>query len=95
MIYAAIIFVVAVAIYVLCKCTWWWPRWPRGVPSFLMLHSVSAEVVDASCPNNTIRPHALEALIVRLPKGGYRFRTMLSLRSTMATLTITWSCCRA
>ena len=32
-------------------------------------------MVDASCPNNTIRPRELEALIVRLLKGGYRFRT--------------------
>ena len=74
MIYADLILIV-LAIYALCKCTWWWPRWPRGVPSFLMLHSVSDEVVDASCPNNTIRPRELEALIVRLLKGGYRFRT--------------------
>ena len=74
MIYADLILIV-LAIYALCTCTWWWPRWPRGVPSFLMLHSVSDEVVDASCPNNTIRPRELEALIVRLLKGGYRFRT--------------------
>ena len=73
MIYGDLILIVAV-IYSLCRCTWWWPRWPRGVPSFLMLHSVSDEVVDASCPNNTIRPRELEALIVRLQKGGYRFR---------------------
>ena len=60
MIYADLILIV-LAIYALCTCTWWWPRWPRGV--------------DASCPNNTIRPRELEALIVRLLKGGYRFRT--------------------
>ena len=75
MIYIDLVVIWVVVIYVLCKCTWWWPRWPRGVPSFLMLHSVSDEVVDASCPNNTIRPRELEALIVRLLKGGYRFRT--------------------
>ena len=75
MIYVGLILIVAVAIYAFCKCTWWWPRWPRGVPSFLMLHSVSDDVVDASCPNNTIRPRELEALIVRLLTGGYRFRT--------------------
>lgn len=75
MIPCAIAAAAIVAVYALCKCTWWWPRWPRGVPSFLMLHSVSDEVVDASCPNNTIRPRELEALIVRLLKGGYRFRT--------------------
>ena len=74
MIYGDLILIV-LAIYALCKCTWWWPRWPRGVPLFLMLHSVSDNVVDASCPNNTIRPRELEALIVRLLKGGYRFRT--------------------
>jgi peptidoglycan/xylan/chitin deacetylase (PgdA/CDA1 family) len=75
MIYLGLVLIAAVAIYGLCKCTWWWPRWPRGVPSFLMLHSVSDAVVDASCPNNTIRPQELDALIVRLLRGGYRFRT--------------------
>ncbi len=62
-------------VYGLCRCTWWWPRWPKGVPSFLMLHSVSDDVVDETCPNNTIRPHELDALIARLLCAGYRFRT--------------------
>ena len=71
---AIVIAVLAVVVYGLCRCTWWWPRWPDGVPSFLMLHSVSKDVVDPCCPNNTIRPGELDALIAKLLKGGYRFR---------------------
>ena len=52
---------------------WWWPRWK--VPSFLMLHSVGEEVVDSFCPNNTIRPDELKALVVALRKDGYTFKT--------------------
>ena len=74
MIYIALVLLAAVMLYGLCRCPWWWPRWTRGVPSFLMLHSVSDDVVDASCPNNTIRPCELEALIMRLLRGGYTFR---------------------
>ena len=66
---------VAMAVFSLCRCAWWWPRWPADVPSFLMLHSVSEDVIDASCPNNTIRPAELERLIVMLKARGYAFRT--------------------
>ena len=52
---------------------WWWPRWK--VPSFLMLHSVRDEVVDPVCPNNTIRPGELKALVETLRKDGYVFKT--------------------
>ena len=52
---------------------WWWPRWK--VPSFLMLHSVSDEVIDPYCPNNTIRPDELRSLVMVLRKCGYRFKT--------------------
>ena len=58
----------------LAKCTWWWRKWPQNIPSFLMLHSVSDDVVDSECPNNTIRPAELEQLIVALCDKGYRFR---------------------
>ena len=52
---------------------WWWPRWK--VPSFLMMHSVSDEVIDPCCPNNTIRPMELRDLILALRKDGYAFKT--------------------
>ena len=52
---------------------WWWPRWK--VPSFLMLHSVREKVVDPECPNNTIRPQELKALVLALRKEGYTFKT--------------------
>ena len=52
---------------------WWLPRWK--VPSFLMLHSVSDEIVDPCCPNNTIRPGELKSLILELRKQGYTFKT--------------------
>ena len=55
------------------RCAWWWPKWK--VTSFLMLHSVSEEVVDGECPNNTVRPAELESLIENLKSRGYRFRT--------------------
>lgn len=52
---------------------WWWPRWK--VPSFVMLHSVSDEVIDPICPNNSIRPDELRRFIVALRKEGYAFKT--------------------
>lgn len=65
---------VAATAWLMCRCTWWWPRWPPDVPSFLMLHSVSDDVVDPSCPNNTIRPDELEGLVSLLKSKGYVFR---------------------
>lgn len=58
------------------KFLWWWPRVPAEIPIVLMLHSVSDEVVDPECPNNTLRPKELETLIVSLQKSGYCFQTM-------------------
>lgn len=58
---------------VIWRNLWWWPRW--RVPSFLMLHSVREEVVDPVCPNNTIRPGELRALVDALRRDGYAFRT--------------------
>lgn len=72
---AVLLLLTALIVVILCRCVWWWPRWPKGVPSFLMLHSVAEEVVDPACPNNTIRPFELERLIVRLKRRGYVFRT--------------------
>ena len=70
-----LVFLGGVAAFLLCRCTWWWPCWPADVPAFLMLHSVASEIVDPTCPNNTIRPDELERLIVRLKRRGYAFRT--------------------
>ena len=53
--------------------TWWWPRWKS--PSFLMLHSAGESVVDPCCPNNTVRPGELRALVRSLLRDGYRFAT--------------------
>ena len=53
--------------------TWWWPRWKT--PSFLMLHSVGEEVVDPCCPNNTVRPGELRALVEAMRADGYSFAT--------------------
>ncbi len=39
-----------------------------------MLHSVSDEVCDSCCPNNTIRPDELKSLVVALRDKGYVFR---------------------
>ena len=56
--------------------TWWWPRISPSVPIVLMLHSVAEEVVEPVSPNNTVRPEELEALAVRLRRGGYTFQTL-------------------
>ena len=52
---------------------WWWPKWK--VPSFVMLHAVGDEVVDAGCPNNTIRPQELRSFILAMRECGYVFKT--------------------
>ena len=59
--------------FLLWRNLWWWPRWK--VPSFLMLHSVGAEVIDPCCPNNTIRSQELRNLVAALRKEGYTFKT--------------------
>ena len=40
-----------------------------------MMHCVGDAVVDPECPNNTIRPGELRALIYALRKDGYTFKT--------------------
>ena len=57
------------------QCTWWYPKWSKETPSIAMLHSVNKEVVDETCPNNTIRPEELEGLIRTLQNNGYHFNT--------------------
>lgn len=72
---AAVALVSAAAlVFALCRCTWWWPRWPADVPCFVMLHSVADDVVDPACPNNTLRPRELEGLIMMLKRHGYTLR---------------------
>jgi len=58
------------------RVAWWWPRVPANLPVFLMLHSVSDTVVDAECPNNTLRPAELDTLIGDLLAAGYVFQTV-------------------
>lgn len=59
----------------LANCTWWWPKWPRYIPSFVMLHSVAENPVDPECANNTIRPKELEDFIIAMKEFGYTFVT--------------------
>ena len=63
----------SVSRYLPWRNLWWWPRW--DVPSFLMMHSVGGAVTDPYCPNNTIRPGELRALVEVLRKDGYVFKT--------------------
>lgn len=58
------------------KVALWHPRVPAQQPILLMLHSVSDEVIDPTCPNNSLRPHELEQLILSLQHAGYVFLTM-------------------
>lgn len=57
------------------RYVWWLPRVSRHLPLFLMLHSVSDAVVEAKCPNNSLRPKELETLIGNLLAAGYTFQT--------------------
>ncbi len=57
------------------KVAWWLPRVKPSLPVFLMLHSVSDNVVDETCANNTLRPAELERLIIDLKAAGYTFQT--------------------
>jgi peptidoglycan/xylan/chitin deacetylase (PgdA/CDA1 family) len=55
--------------------TWWFLRVSAKLPVFLMLHSISDDVKEDICPNNTVRPAELERLIVDLKTAGYVFQT--------------------
>lgn len=56
---------------------WWLPRISKHLPIFLMLHSVSDEIVDPICPNNSVRPKELTDLIRNLLASGYTFQTAI------------------
>lgn len=58
------------------RVAWWRRAVPAKVPLVIMLHSVRKEIVDTICPNNTIRPGELKALIGTLRSHGYVFKTL-------------------
>lgn len=70
-------FILIIGLILSAKSTWWIPRVSRKLPIFLMLHSVSSEVVDPISPNNTLRPEELESLIQNLLHSGYTFQTAI------------------
>lgn len=72
-----IAFFVVLAILISLLRAWWLPRTSKKLPIFLMLHSVSDEVVDPSCPNNSLHLATLETLIINLKSAGYHFRSAI------------------
>ena len=53
-----------------------------------MLHSVSDEVCDPCCPNNTIRPDELKSLVLVLRDRGYVFRKFSDAASNGDAMTV-------
>lgn len=58
------------------RVAWWRKTVPADVPLVIMLHSVREEVVDPTCPNNTVRPGEMRELIASLKRHGYAFKTL-------------------
>lgn len=71
------LFLLVVGALISTRRTWWLPRVSKKLPVFLMLHSVSDSVVEANCPNNSLRPRELDRLIHDLLCAGYTFQTAI------------------
>lgn len=55
--------------------TWWYPRTNKRIPLFLMLHSISDEIVEKNGPNNSVHLKTFEQLVIDLKAAGYHFQT--------------------